>query len=179
MIGNKFLGFYVRTVRPITSKIIYNTWKVFTEKNPQVTDFSVSRESFYLNIIKKYPYKSDPGYGFFDFTIEKPEDYYRNSKTGRDCDDYHRMWFWWCQHNYIEAYRVIVTPWNLTQAHAITIGRKDMNTWTLFDYGTYDYTIGKNENPITKGVSIEKNLRYKKYPKLYQTIEESWKKGKK
>ena len=102
--------------------------------------FNLSMIDF-SNLINKYEYKSDPLKGALDY-IDTPDEFFNeNKKSGRDCDDWSRMWsLWGLYHNY-RAYEYVICDSSTLKRifetlHCITVLEKN-NKYYLMNYRYY------------------------------------------
>jgi len=124
------------TIRRFSSRIIYEFVKIPEDKLPQkwneIKNLSMDKFSKVLN---RYEYKSDPFGGIIDYSPRNPNYFFIEKSGGRDCDDWARMWFWWCIENgKTPVYEVaICESKNILAAHMVCIF-EEQGEFFLLDY---------------------------------------------
>ena len=110
---------------------ISTEWEIY--KNLSMSAFSKRINSF--------PYKSDPVGGLFDHTASFEHFIDPTVKSGRDCDDFARMWLLWGMCNGYRAVEVLVTSKKhlFKDSHVVTVLYKD-EKYILCNYRTYPAT---------------------------------------
>lgn len=123
-------------IRKFSSRIIYEFVKVPEDKLPQKWD-EIKKLPMYefSKVLGKYEYKSDPFGGAIDYSPRNPNSFFVDKKNGRDCDDWARMWFWWCIENgKTPVYEVaICEKTNLVASHMVCIF-EEQGEFFLLDY---------------------------------------------
>ena len=123
---------YLRIAKHFNRKLILPN-KSLGYFNLPMIDFS--------NLINKYPYKSDPLGGAWDY-IDKPDEFFNEGKTsGRDCDDWARMWSLWGVYHKYRAYEYVICDASSLKTifktmHCFTLLEKD-NKCYLLNYRQY------------------------------------------
>jgi len=138
-------------IRKFSSRIIYEFVKTPEDKLPQKWN-EIKNLSMYefSKVLNKFEYKSDHFGGALDHSPRNPNEFFVDKKNGRDCDDWARMWFWWCIENgKTPVYEVaICEKSNIIKAHIVCIFEEQGEFFLL------DYT------PISKFKTIEECAKH-------------------
>lgn len=115
---------------------------IILPKSPLWDKWKVLPMYAFSRMINSFPYKSDPFGGLNDYTGTFEHFIDPTIKSGRDCDDYARMWTLWGIYNGYTAYEIIVTSKRFFKdAHYVTMLYKD-SEFTLCNYRPYRQTAG-------------------------------------
>ena len=101
--------------------------------------FNLSMYEF-SNLINKMEYKKDPLNGLWDY-IDSPDQFFEEKESGRDCDDWSRLWSLWGVYHGYRAYEyVICNPTTLkttfSTLHCVTVLEKN-GLYYLMNYRPY------------------------------------------
>lgn len=104
--------------------------------------FEMSKDNFEKEI-NKFEYKADPIGGLIDY-VDTPDHFFNpEKKSGRDCDDWARMWsLWGTYHGYQAREFVVCDPSSIKRAfntmHVITVLKSlKYNKYFLCNYQMY------------------------------------------
>ena len=99
-------------------------------------------EDEFFREINKYPWLPDPLWQVFDFTNVNPDlffstkpefPWWKERRTGRDCDDFADLIFRWARHRGYPAWVIVLHFGFYRNGHAICIFKKD-DKYVLADY---------------------------------------------
>ena len=134
------------------------TWKLFQPKNweslPDLDKWEEVRElslRAFSNRINSYEYKWDGIHGLLDNShpIDKPQFFFKELKSGRDCDNWARIWVSYCIYHKIPVQEWIVTNKKhpFTKSHFVAVC-KEGNKYRLLNYGASLYTYSTVEEAL-------------------------------
>ena len=110
----------------------------FALNDPEWYDYMSMSMGDFSRAINKFPYKADRLKGLLDKTEGFSHFIDPSADSGRDCDDFARMWSFWGLHHGYKVYEVLVTTKKhfFKNSHVVTI-LGDGTKYTLCNYRPY------------------------------------------
>ena len=145
-------------IRRVYSPIVYYILRftVYRGKLPDIWDDVKGLDpQEFSNVLNRVPYLWDPLKGLVDFSPQQYNFFWLPRKSGRDCDNWARMWFWYWRYHKKDVYEMIIKdPGFTTRIHMVTVANFN-NQWHMCDYrylGGHDTLNGALNANITKFV---------------------------
>jgi len=159
------LWLWLKCIRSWKSPLLYWIFRYTKYRNKKlpnkwhkVKDYNKTEFS---RVLAEYDYLSDPAGGFFDYSPQEKNFYFLDRKTSRDCDNWARMWFWWCQERGYPVCEIkiletknlrktIFSEWRVP-SHSLAVAKIN-NEYYLFDYrpagGFYNLKMALKNNVV-------------------------------
>jgi hypothetical protein len=133
------LKLYLKLIRNWLSPLLYWLFRYtkfrgeLQDKWTDIKDLNVNDFHKKICYYTNYKYLSDPLNGFIDYSPQEKNFFFLDKDTGRDCDDWARMWYWYHKHHNREVYEIAMYDLNNKTGHMVVVAKFN-DGYKLFDY---------------------------------------------